>query len=118
MDFLILLPTGMELRRNESRYLEESSSLVADFLGVQDWREGWVAASKTSKRFDDFIVEMYCEQMKALGYHHGDLKDSALIRSTDKNLPLYRLVFFSRHKLGKRFWAEARKYANPQRTLF
>lgn len=118
MDFLILLPTGFDLQRNEGIYLDESSSRVADFIGSEGWREGWIAAAKSGKRFGDFIAEVYCEQMKALSYFHGDLRDSERIRSTEKNLALYRLVFFSRHKLGKKFWNEARKYANPQRTLF
>ncbi len=118
MDFLILIPTGMDLQRNEGKYLDKSSTLVADFTGLQDWRERWIATAKSGKGFGSFIVEVYSEQMKTLGYFHGDLRDSVQIRSSGKNLALYRLVFFSRHKLGKRFWDEARKYADPQRTLF
>ena len=41
-----------------------------------------------------------------------------LVRSTDKNLPLYHLAFFSRHPLGQKLWREAVKSSNPQRDLF
>lgn len=118
MDFLILIPTGMDFQRNEDIYLDESNTLVANFTGLQNWRERWISVAQSGKSFGSFIVEMYSEQMKTLGYHHGDLRDSVHIRSSEKNLALYRLVFFSRHKLGKKFWDEARKYTNRQRTLF
>jgi hypothetical protein len=56
--------------------------------------------------------------MKKLGYHYGGVESSVLVRSTEKKLPLYRLGFFSRHRLGDKFWKEARKYSQDQRPLF
>jgi hypothetical protein len=57
-------------------------------------------------------------QMKSLGYKYGGAEDSKLVRSSDKNLPIYRLAFFSRHQTGGRFWKETQRYSNPQRNLF
>ncbi len=76
MDFLVLLPTGMDANRNWQRYMNPSSTTVDLFVGTSEWRE-----------------------------------------ATEKNLPLYRLGFFSRHPLGQKFWDETRKYSQDQRDL-
>jgi len=55
--------------------------------------------------------------MRKLGYIYSGIEETVLIRSTDKNLPLYRLAFFSRDKLGQKFWKEALKYSTNQLTL-
>jgi hypothetical protein len=52
--------------------------------------------------------------MEALGYLDQAAQQAELIRSFEKNLPLYRLAFFSRNELGTQFWKEVRKYATPQ----
>jgi hypothetical protein len=52
--------------------------------------------------------------MEQLGYRDRAAEKTQLIRSTEKNLPLYRLAFFSRHALGEQFWKEAKKYSYPQ----
>jgi hypothetical protein len=52
--------------------------------------------------------------MTKLGYNYSGIDKTQQIRSTDKNLPLYRLAFFSRSDLGEKFWREALKYSNDQ----
>jgi len=52
--------------------------------------------------------------METLGYLDHAAEQAELIRSVEKNLPLYRLAFFSRNPLGARFWKEVTKYATPQ----
>lgn len=121
MDFLILLPTGMDAGRNSQNYLKRGNSTIEGYVGTPDWREKWSEWKKSQgshPRFDKFLTEFYWEQMKNLGYRYGERKDSVLVRSTDKRLPLYRLGFFSRHPLGEKFWREARKYGQPQGKLF
>jgi hypothetical protein len=56
--------------------------------------------------------------MAGIGYLYEGTKDMKLIRSTEKNLPLYHLGFFSKNALGAKFWKECQKYTNPQRSLF
>ena len=41
-----------------------------------------------------------------------------LVRSTDSNVPLYHLAFFSRNDLRTKFSREAMKSTDPQRKLF
>ena len=118
VDFLILLPTGMDGHRNRKTYLRDDNTIVEDFLGMPKWRDKWKRAELDGKPFGRFLEETYCDAMKSLDYQFGGLGDSKLIRSTDKNLPLYRLAFFSRSGRGEEFWKEARKYSDFQLDLF
>jgi three-Cys-motif partner protein len=115
VDFLIHIPAG-ETRRNEGIYLDPLCRIVDKFLGRVDWREPWRAQSGGIP-FDLFVTDFFCSQMSSLGYH-GKVEESVLVRSTEKNLPLYRLGFFSRSELGERFWKHAKKYSKDQIDLF
>jgi len=116
VDFLIHIP-AMDPIRNEAIYLSEDSYVVTEYLGIPNWRELRRHSDPVSS-FDLFIAKCIDSQMKALGYVYGGLSENLLIRSTEKNLPLYRLGFYSRNKLGERFWKEAKKYSDPQMSLF
>jgi hypothetical protein len=63
-------------------------------------------------------MNRFSRQMEARGYIRAPIEETKLVRSTEKNLPLYRLALFSRHELGKRFWEQAKKYSNDQLDLF
>jgi len=118
MDFLILIPTGMDALRNRALYEKPTDITVANFLGDPEWRNLWQAAQKQGVKFDRFLIEAYERQMSNLNYIYGGTQDSVLIRSTEKKLRLYRLGFFSRHPRGQEFWNEARKYSQHQGDLF
>ncbi len=114
MDFLILLPTYMDAHRNLIYYIDPSSTVIEDFTGVQNWRVEWKQAETRSQEFGAFIASLFGRQMQSLEYIYNGLSDMMLVRSTDKNLPLYHLAFFSRHKRGYEFWQEAKKYSDDQ----
>ena len=116
VDFLIHVP-AMDPIRNEGIYYLPDSSVVADYLGKANWRELRPLGDPLVP-FDIFITKNLDSQMKALSYHHGGILENVMIRSTDKNLPLYRLGFYSRNQLGEKFWKEAKKYSDPQLSLF
>ena len=116
VDFLIHIP-AMDPIRNEAIYLSEDSCVVSEYLGISAWREIRRRDDPVSS-FDLFIAKCLDSQMKALGYVYGGLSETLMIRSTEKNLPLYRLGFYSRNRLGERFWKEAKKYSDPQMSLF
>jgi len=117
IDFLILLPTWMDAHRNLSYYIEPSSTMIEDFTGVTDWRQEWKAAESRGQEFGLFVADLFGSQMKALKYIYNGLPDMMPVRSTDKNLPLYHLAFFSRHEKGAAFWKEAKKYSDDQLRL-
>ncbi len=117
VDFLILIPSGMDANRNISYYMAEGHTAIEDFTGVTQWRDIWRSSMKKWESFGLFFADLFGSQMKSLGYFYHDLSDMVHIRSTDKNLPLYHLAFFSRNPLGKKFWKEARKYSDDQLDL-
>ncbi|MCJ7486867.1 MAG: three-Cys-motif partner protein TcmP [Candidatus Aminicenantes bacterium] len=116
IDFLILIP-AMDPIRDEATYYSETSNVVSDYLGNTAWRAARRQDDPLS-RFDLFITKSLDSQMKSLGYIYGGLFETLMVRSTKKNLPLYRLGFYSRNKLGERFWKDAKKYSDPQMSLF
>lgn len=118
IDFLVLIPTGMDAGRNVDNYVRSSNTTVGEFLGREEWRLEWKGAASKNIGFDMFVAEIFSDQMKSLEYSHGGLNKSVLIRSREKHLPLYRLGFYSRHPLGGKFWEEAKKSSTGQQNLF
>jgi len=103
VDLLMLIPTEMNAHRNIQRYFfpDESSKLDA-FLGPDSgWRDRYNGiANQTRPSVSKMIVEVYKEQLrKHLGYKvFGD----EVIRFN--NMPIYRILFASKHELGLHFW--------------
>ena len=117
IDFLILIPSGMDANRNISDYIDESNTAVEDFTGASQWRDEWRLAEAKWENFGFFFADLFGRQMRTLTYFYEELTDMVHVRSTEKNLPLYHLAFFSRNELGRKFWKEARKYSDDQLDL-
>ena len=117
IDFLILIPSGMDANRNISYYIDESSTAVEDFTGASQWRDEWRLKGARWENFGLFFADLFGRQMRTLTYFYEGLADMVHVRSTEKNLPLYHLAFFSRNELGRKFWKEARKYSDDQLDL-
>jgi hypothetical protein len=108
----------MDANRNKQLYVEGEATSLDGFLGDGKWREAW--ANRTDKRaaFGRFVVDQFSVRMGQLGFKYTALDDVELVRSTERNLPLYHLAFFSRHDLGVKFWKQARKSTKKQQSLF
>lgn len=117
VDFLILLAFSMDGNRNEKYYIDANNSRIDKFLGIANWRDEWKDESKKEFSFQLFLARKYAEQMVSLGFQEQSLNKMILITSDEKNLPLYHLGFFSRHKKGYDFWDQVVKYVNEP-TLF
>ncbi len=117
IDFLILIPSGMDANRNISYYIDESNTAVEDFTGASQWRDEWRLEETNWENFGFFFADLFGRQMRVLNYFYEGLADMVHVRSTEKNLPLYNLAFFSRNELGRKFWKEARKYSDDQLDL-
>lgn len=114
MDFLVLIPSGMDAHRNVQIYTQGNNSTLDDFLGDRDWRARWETESHKGLPFEQFVVREFSRSMEGLQYLDPGLENVATIRSQEKNLLLYRLALYSRNKLGAKFWRETQKYTNPQ----
>ncbi len=118
LDFLVLIPTGMDARRNVSYYMKPENRKVDEFIGGSDWRREWPQAEMKGEKFSLFLIKQFCTSMAEIGYKCSTAEDSVEIRWEDRNLSLYRLAFFSKHPLGHKFWGEVKKYSDPQLDLF
>ncbi|MGH7146788.1 MAG: three-Cys-motif partner protein TcmP [Nitrospiraceae bacterium] len=117
MDFLIVLPTGMDATRNQARYFDKNSPRIARFLGKPDWRKLLEVAEKKSIPFRQFLADLYTSQMVTLGYIKVPVSKMKEVRSDDKMLPLYHLAFFSKSERGYEFWNKVLKHSDPQQPL-
>ncbi len=114
IDFLMLIATDMDATRNVSIYELPDNRVVENFLGLPDWRNEWLASKARRESFSFHLMERFSNQMEARGYIRVPIEETKLVRSTEKNLPLYRLALFSRHPLAKSLWEQARKYSDDQ----
>ncbi len=114
MDFLVLIPSGMDANRNEQNYVRPDNTTLDEFLGAGDWRSRWEQEKANGKSFEHFVVEEFGHSMETIGYINPGLESAVPVRSDEKNLLLYRLALYSRHPLGNKFWRHAKKYTNPQ----
>ena len=118
MDFLVLIPTGMDARRNVSYYMNPDSRKVDEFIGRSNWRGEWPKAEIKGDNFGLFVIKQFCTSMAEIGYKYTTAEDSVDIRFPEKNFSLYRLAFFSKHPLAHKFWGDVKKYSKPQLDLF
>jgi three-Cys-motif partner protein len=119
IDFLVLIPTFMDAKRNlRLNYLKPDNQTIDLFLGDPNWREDWEHASNRSTKFERFLVTKFSQQMKSLKFLTPDPDDIFRVKIKDKNVPLYHLVFYSRNPLGMKFWKNAVIGTSEQYRLF
>ena len=117
MDFLVLLAVGMDANRNYDHYVEGNSDKIDLALGNVEWRKRWKTHVSRSD-FRSFLAREFALSMESLGYLHQELHQMRLVRSTEKNLPLYYLALFSRKEVAYGFWKDVMKYAVDQTTFW
>jgi three-Cys-motif partner protein len=118
IDFLVLLALFSDARRAYKRYVMEDAVKVDQFLESRTWRDRWRSAEANAVPFPKFLAEEFAASMETIGYIRTPIHKMKLVRSDEKNLPLYYIAPFSKHPLALKFWDEARKYGTDQRSLF
>ncbi len=118
IDFVVLIAIGMDATRNYAHYVDGNSPKIDEALGNTEWRERWKAVGVRKSDFRPFLAKEFSLSMKSLGYLELPLDRMKLVRSHEKNLPLYYLALFSRHKTAFKFWDDVLKYSDPQKGLF
>ena len=113
VDFLLLLALAMDANRFKKLYSKTSNHTVDEFLGNPNWRAEWSKVERTMD-FRRFLAERYGVSMTDLGYLPVPLTKMKEVRSSEKNLPLYHLAFFSGHERGYKYWDQVLKYGVDQ----
>lgn len=96
MDLLIHFPTG-DIKRNLVADPARTGKWLDEALGTDSWR------SCPLDRGVDALVGVLIEQLKEHRYTGTRFHAPAIKTLTD--VPLYHLVFASRHRLGDKIWA-------------
>lgn len=118
MDLLMLLAAQMDGQRNLSHYLNPENDKIDRLLNDREWREKWIVAQKTGKRLQPFLVERYNSAMTKIGYVSPKSSDAHRVITESGSVPLYYLLFFSKHERGYQFWRQALKYSDAQPSFF
>lgn len=109
MDLIIHYPQ-MGLTRNMPKDCRAEKQTKIDlFFGGTEWR---VIYEEYQRKEEHFIhrqlMDHYKEKLLDMGYKEvfrdDEVGDEPLIRNAKKNVPLYRLLFTSKHPLGHSFW--------------
>jgi three-Cys-motif partner protein len=124
MDLIINYPEGGLNRMMPVAVDSGGDTAVDRFFGDRGWRNiyaGWQRSPSGSVHWD--LIDFYRNRLQALGYvevrRDDEIGDEPLMRNTTRNAPLYRLLFASKHPLGKRFWnAVTRRDIDGQARLF
>jgi three-Cys-motif partner protein len=117
VDFLVLLAVGMDAGRNYDHYVEGNNPKISEALGNTAWLERWKVFPGGRKRFREFLAAEFALSMKSLGYLDVPTHRMKLVRSDERNLPLYYLALFSRNQTAYQFWDEVLKYGTDQQSF-
>jgi three-Cys-motif partner protein len=113
VDFLVLLAVGMDANRNYSHYVDGEHKKLDEAFGNAEWRERW-KHHNNRKNFMPFLAREFALSMQSLGYLPQQLDQMKLVKSDERNLPLYYLALFSRHQTAYQFWQQVLKYGTDQ----
>jgi three-Cys-motif partner protein len=117
VDFLVLLAVGMDANRNYAHYVDGEHKKIDEALGNTDWRERWRNNHVNRKNFMPFLAGEFALSMRTLDYLEQSLDQMKLVKSDEKNLPLYYLALFSRHSTAYQFWQQVLKYGTDQSSF-
>lgn len=113
LDLLVLFADRQDIVRNVALYERQGADSNLDqVLGPDsNWRAHW---GELESRTPGNICELFARVYKTQLRHQLDYKVLA-----EEVMPVYRLIFASKHKQGLDFWEKATKrYASGQQRLF
>lgn len=103
------------IKRTIGKLSKLEYTLLDEFFGCEDWRR--CCDQKTGKAPAWRLLDLYQKRLRDLGYK--EFVSSDVIRSESRRLPLYYLLFASKHGLGKKFAKQSmRKDLHGQLKLF
>ena len=114
------------LTRNIDKYFNTNEDTVIDrFFGDREWRNVYKNAlvKRETVGIHRMLMDYFKSKLGKMGYvvinDQQQTVREPLIRNTEKNAPLYRLIFASKHPLGNKIWNEVTKknYYGQQNLL-
>jgi three-Cys-motif partner protein len=118
VDLLVLFADAYDIVRNLDRYVQQPDSPLDLALGAaSNWREKLQQLPNRSRlNLRKLFAEIYRDQLRKLGYIQFGERN---FHSYSKRLPLYRVIYASKHERGLEFWEKVTsKEADQQGQLF
>lgn len=108
MDLIIYYPQ-LGLERNMPKlYQTPEPNKIDLFFGSSEWRNIYAKWRDKEIGLHRHLMDHYKDSLVKLGYidvlRDDETGDEPLIRNSQRNAPLYRLFFASKHELGHDFW--------------
>lgn len=103
LDLIVNFPTS-DLRRNHNLYRRADNQVVANALGIPDWRERLAPTGDIALQ----AAQMFVESLEKLGYTGAQ---NRMIPVSRNGSELYRIIFASKHPLGDRIWQSVVRHA-------
>jgi three-Cys-motif partner protein len=117
MDLIYVFPEGMAAKRNLQTFLRQDHSALDDVLGTRAWRESVAPHLRRAldrQAYWDHVgrplVQILQDRLADLGYQSIHLGSEIVAIHNRRNVPLYYLVFASKHSLGHKFWKAIAQY--------
>lgn len=110
MDLIFYYSQGGITRNLENYDDSEKETSIDKFFGDRQWRVIYRDGKNkgyNNGRIHRDLLDYFKSKLSKLGYvdvFEGDTNAEPLIRNTQKNAPMYRLIFASKHPLGHKFW--------------
>jgi len=109
IDFLVLLMTGADFRRNIARYLADpTSTRIEDLIDCPTWRSEFRKDGNALR----FGLGKFADAMQRIGYA-GPVSEPVYV--SGKKVLLYNLVFYSKATAAVRLWKKTTKSLERRR---
>lgn len=104
-DLLINIQHGMGIKMNIHQYKPDADeqSALTKFLGNDRWKQ---LSRHNPGDFFRGVLDLYKQQLDKLGF---SFTGREVMIQTQKKMPLYLLLFASKHERGKEFWEKSLK---------
>jgi three-Cys-motif partner protein len=102
-DLLVNIQHGMGIKMNMHQYTPDADeqSALTRFLGNDSWKS---LPRHDPPTFFRGVLDIYKTQLDRLGFSF--VGNEVLVRN-ERNLPLYLLLYASKHPRGRQFWQKA-----------
>ncbi len=108
MDLIIYYPQQGLVRNMPKQYQSSNTNKIDLFFGSTEWRKIFEKWRDKEIGLHRRLMDHYKSNLQQLGYKEvlrdDETGDEPLIRNAQRNAPLYRLLFASKHPLGNDFW--------------
>lgn len=120
-DLVINFPMGTAVKRNIKSFTNQEESRLDEFMGTREWRNIYrkIINREDGSNIASAFIKLYKKQLGSLGYKFPQEFDlGARTIKNNLNVPLYYLIFASKHVKGAEFWKKIGKFERLGQQTF